>query len=111
MRRSHDRRLGKNAIHMVSAWASANHVVLAQQAVDEKSNEITAIPALLAMLEVTGGMVTIDALGCQKAIAEQIVAQHGDNVLALKETQEHLAQDVQALFDWAEFHHLEEMQH
>jgi predicted transposase YbfD/YdcC len=111
LRRSHDRHLGKSAIHMVSAWASANHVVLAQRAVDEKSNEITAIPALLAVLDVTGCIVTIDAMGCQKAIAEQIVAQQGDYVLALKENQEHLAQDVQALFDWAEFHHLEGMQH
>ena len=111
LRRSHDRTLGKHAIHMVSAWATVNHLVLAQRAVDEKSNEITAIPALLAVLDVTGCIVTIDAMGCQKEIAEQIVEQEGDYVLALKENQEHLSQDVQALFAWAEFHHFEGIQH
>jgi len=111
LRRSHDRTLGKNAVHLVSAWATANHLVLAQRAVDEKSNEITAIPALLAVLEVTGCLVTIDAMGCQKEIAAQIVAQQGDYVLALKENQEHLSQDVQALCDWAEYHHFEGIQH
>lgn len=102
VRRSHDRRLGKNAIHMVSAWASANHVVLGQRKVDEKSNEITAIPELLRLLEIRGCLVTIDAMGCQTDIARQIVGQGGDYLLALKGNQEHLSEDVQSLFEWAE---------
>jgi predicted transposase YbfD/YdcC len=111
LRRSHHRRLGKTAIHMVSAWATAHNLVLAQRAVDEKSNEITAIPALLSVLDVAGCIVTIDAMGCQKEIAAQIVEQDGDYVLALKGNQEHLAQDVRALFEWAEFHHCAGLQH
>jgi predicted transposase YbfD/YdcC len=102
LRRSHDRRLGKNAIHMVSAWASANHLVLGQRKVDEKSNEITAVPALLRVLVIQGCIVTLDAMGCQRDIAAQIVDQGGDYVLALKGNQTHLAEDVQALWDWAE---------
>ncbi len=102
LRRSHDRTLGKNAIHMVSAWASANHLVLGQRKVDEKSNEITAIPALLRVLVISGCIVTLDAMGCQRDIAAQIVAQGGDYVLALKGNQTHLQEDVLALFDWAE---------
>ena len=69
LRRSHDRSLGKSAIHMVSAWASENRLVLGQVKVAEKSNEITAIPELLALLDVSGCIVTIDAMGCQKGIA------------------------------------------
>jgi predicted transposase YbfD/YdcC len=111
LRRSHDRTLGKNAIHMVSAWASANHLVLAQRAVEAKSNEITAIPALLAVLDVAGCIVTIDAIGCQKEIAEQIVQQDGDYVLAVKDNQPHLAEDVQTLLDWAEAHQFEAIEH
>lgn len=102
LRRSHDRTLGKNAIHMVSAWASDNHLVLGQRKVDEKSNEITAVPALLRVLVISGCIVTLDAMGCQRDIAAQIVAQGGDYVLALKGNQTHLLEDVQALFDWAE---------
>jgi predicted transposase YbfD/YdcC len=102
LRRSHDRTLGKNAIHMVSAWASANHLVLGQRKVDEKSNEITAVPALLRVLVIQDCIVTLDAMGCQRDIAAQIVDQGGDYVLALKGNQTHLAEDVQALLDWAE---------
>ena len=102
VRRSHDRARGKNAIHMVSAWASANHLVLGQRKVDQKSNEITAIPELLRLLEIRGCLVTIDAMGCQTDIASQIVGQGGDYLLALKGNQEHLSQDVQSLFEWAE---------
>lgn len=98
LRRSHDRRLGKNAIHMVSAWASANHLLLGQVKVDEKSNEITAIPALLEMLALGGAIVTIDAIGTQTAIARAIVAQGADYVLAVKENQGHLYEDVVATF-------------
>jgi len=102
VRRSYDKTLGKNAIHLVSAWASANHLVLGQRKVEEKSNEITAIPALLQLVEVSGCIVTMDAMGCQKDLAAQIVEQGGDYVLALKDHHAHLHQDVQALFAWAE---------
>lgn len=94
LRRSMDERLGRRAIHMVSAWASENRLVLAQQKVNEKSNEITAIPALLEMLEIAGCIVTIDAMGCQTSIAQQITEQQGDYVLAVKENQEHLFADI-----------------
>ncbi len=86
---------GKQAIHMVSAWATANRLVLAQVKVDEKSNEITALPDLLGQLALAGCVVTIDAMGCQRAIAQQILDQGGDYVLALKGNQETLHQDVQ----------------
>ena len=98
VRRSHDRGAGKAAVHMVSAWASAQHLVLGQRAVDEKSNEITAIPALLALLMLTGCIVTIDAMGCQTEIAAKIVAKEADYVLALKENQETLYHEVVHLF-------------
>ena len=87
LRRSYDRGSSKSAIHMVSAWASANHISLGQVVVDEKSNEITAIPKLLQMLEIKGSLVTIDAMGCQVQIAQKIVDQQADYVLATKGNQ------------------------
>ena len=100
LRRSHDKTLGKNAIHMVSAWAAENHVVLGQIKVDEKSNEITAIPQLLDLLEISGCIVTIDAMGCQKEIARKIVKEkNADYVLALKGNQSGLFEDVKGLFE------------
>jgi len=104
LRRSHDGTLGKSAIHMVSAWATSNRLVLAQEQVDEKSNEITAIPRLLALLDLHGCVVTIDAMGCQKKIAQQIVDQGGDYVLALKQNQGKLHERTQLLFAHAETH-------
>jgi predicted transposase YbfD/YdcC len=102
LRRSHDKTLGKNAIHMVSAWASENHVVLGQIKVDDKSNEITAIPQLLDLLEISGCIVTIDAMGCQKEIARKIVKEKdADYVLALKGNQGGLFEDVKSLFERA----------
>lgn len=98
LRRSHDRRLGKTAIDMVSAWATANRLVLGQVKTDDKSNEITAIPDLLRLLELTGCIVTIDAIGCQTAIAELIVQQGGDYLLAVKANQAQLYQEVGDLF-------------
>lgn len=83
------------ALHLVSAWATQAHVSLGQVGVDGKSNEITAIPQLLALLELEGALVTIDAIGCQKKIAQQIVAGGGDYVLVVKANQEHLLDDVQ----------------
>ncbi len=111
LRRSHDRRHGKAALHMVSAWASANGLVLGQVATDAKSNEITAIPELLRLLDLKGCIVTIDAAGTQTAIAEQIVAGGGDYVLALKGNQKGLAEDVQRLFEWAHSIDFAELEH
>ena len=99
LRRSHDKILGKGAIVMVSAWATANHLVLGQVKVDDKSNEITAIPELLKALEISGCIITIDAMGCQKEIAAEIVNQEADYVLALKENHGRLYEDVKLLFD------------
>jgi predicted transposase YbfD/YdcC len=99
LRRSGSAKLGP--LHLVSAWATAQHLSLGQVAVDEKSNEITAIPALLELLDLAGAVVTIDAMGCQKAIAEKIVQQGGDYVLTVKENQEHLLHDIQDRFSKA----------
>ena len=87
LRRSFDTASRKSAIHMVSAWATANQISLGQVVVDAKSNEITAIPKLLRMLEIAGSLVTIDAMGCQTEIAKQIVAQGADYCLAVKGNQ------------------------
>lgn len=87
LRRSHDKATGKEAIQIVGAWAAQNRLVLGQMKVDERSNEITAIPELLALLEIAGCIVTTDAIGCQKTIAQTIVDQDADYVLALKENQ------------------------
>ncbi len=99
LRRSRDKGIGKAAIDMVSAWATANRLVLGQAKVDEKSNEITAIPQLLEALEVSGCIVTIDAMGCQTEIAEKIIEREADYVLALKENQGNLFEDFVHLFD------------
>jgi predicted transposase YbfD/YdcC len=85
LRRTHDRANGQGPLQVVSAWADANRLVLGQVAVDEKSNEITAIPALLEVLALSGCIVTIDAMGCQPAITDKIVAKQADYVLALKD--------------------------
>jgi predicted transposase YbfD/YdcC len=98
LRRSFAKGTSKRAIHMVSAWATANGVVLGQRKVDTKSNEITAIPALLALLALKGCIVTIDALGCQRAIAQKILEQGADYVLALKGNQPTLEQAVTRFF-------------
>jgi predicted transposase YbfD/YdcC len=102
LRRSHDRGIGKSAIHIVSAWAAKNELVLGQIKVDDKSNEITAIPALLELLDISGCIVTIDAIGCQKKIAQQIIDQGGDYILALKGNQGRIYQDAKTLFEDAE---------
>ena len=101
LRRSHDGRLGKQAIHMVSAWANEARLVLGQVKTDEKSNEITAIPQLLELLALRGCIVTIDAMGCQTEIAQKIVAAGGDYVLALKGNQGTLHDEVKDLFAYA----------
>lgn len=99
LRHSFDTEIGLSPIHMVSAWATSNRLVLGQLKVADKSNEITAIPELLKTLDIAGCIVTIDAIGCQKSIARQIIEQHGDYVLALKGNQETLYDDVRALLD------------
>jgi predicted transposase YbfD/YdcC len=93
-----DRKKGKKALHVVSAWASEAHLLLGQTTTDEKSNEITAIPRLLDLLDLHGAIVTIDAMGCQKEIAAKIRERGGDYVLAVKGNQEHLEDDVIAAF-------------
>ena len=101
LRGSYDRRDGKAAIHMVSAWAAENKLSLGQVVVDEKSNEITAIPELLRLLDISGALVTIDAMGCQKEIAAQIRRGEGDYVLAVKQNQPTLYERVDQALDEA----------
>lgn len=101
VRGSRDTVAGKSAIHLVSAWASANHVVLGQVKVDDKSNEITAIPEPLRVLSLAGCIVTIDAMGCQRAIAQQIVDKGADYVLAVKSNQGQLHEGLKDLFQTA----------
>ncbi len=98
VRRSHDHANGQEAIHIVSAWAQKNRLVLGQVKVDEKSNEITAIPGLLRVLDITGCIITTDAMGCQQEIAATVIEKGGDYILALKENQGHLYEDVRELF-------------
>ena len=99
VRRSYDRRSSKAAVHMVSAWAHAQHLVLGQVRTDAKSNEITAIPELLGLLNLHGCIVTIDAMGCQKSIAAEIIERGADYVLALKGNHDHLHHDVRLTFE------------
>lgn len=111
VRRSHDRASGQHAIHMVSAWATENRLVLAHVKVDEKSNEITALPDLLSQLSVAGCLVTIDAMGAQRELAQQIRDQDGDYLLGLKGNQETRHDDVARSFalaqgdGWADISH------
>jgi len=99
LRRSHNRWAGKAAIYMVSAWATENQLVLGQTKVAEKSNEITAIPELLRLLDISGCIVTIDAIGTQTEITKTIMEGGGDYLLAVKENQGHLFEDIQCLFE------------
>ena len=101
-RGSRDRAKNRNPLHMVSAWADAKRLVLGQEGTEEKSNEITAIPKLLALLDLHGCIVTIDAMGCQRAIAERIVEQGGDYVLGLKGNQGSLHEAVEEYFTTAQ---------
>lgn len=99
LRRSLDRCFGQGPLHLVSAWATANEVVLGQLRVEEKTNEIVAVPALLEQLDVAGCLVTTDALNCQVKTAERIIEKQGDYLLALKENQPALLGEVADLFD------------
>lgn len=111
VRHSYDQGKNQGAIHMVSAWASQNRLVLGQVKVKEKSNEITAIPQLLKVLEIKGCIVTIDAMGTQKEIAKIITERGGDYVLSLKGNQGNIHKDVRQLFDWARKNHFENIPH
>ena len=93
------RTVGQSALHVVSAWAVENRLTLGQVATDAKSNEITAIPELLALLDLKGAVVTIDAMGCQKEIAADIIEREGEYLLAVKENQPHLYEDIGRAFD------------
>jgi predicted transposase YbfD/YdcC len=97
-RRAHNRGKGRYPLHLVSAWASRQRLVLGQQACAEKSNEITAIPALLERLELTGALVTIDAMGCQTEIAKAIRAKGADYLLSLKDNWPALCAEVERFF-------------
>jgi predicted transposase YbfD/YdcC len=110
-RRSHNRAMGKDAIHMVSAWASANRLVLGQRKVEEGANEIPAIPELLGLLDLANCVVTIDAIGCQKEIAQTILDRKADYVLAVKQNQGHLYEDIQEWFTYAQEVAFKEMPH
>ncbi len=98
VRRSGETSSGKRPLHLVSAWATAQRLVLAQEAVETKANEITTVPVLLARLDVAGQIVTIDAIGCQREIAAQIIDGQGDYVLALKANQSDLLTNVTDTF-------------
>ena len=99
LRHSYDKTHRKGALHLVSAWASESRLVLGQVQTREKSNEITAIPQLLEMLALKGCLVSIDAMGCQTEIAHQIIEQEGDYLLAVKDNQKYLAEDIKDVFD------------
>jgi predicted transposase YbfD/YdcC len=101
-RRTGSRSAGLGPLHLVSAWSVEHGVVLGQVATDQKSNEITAIPKVLDLINITGCIVTIDALGCQHKIVEKILARGGQYVLAVKENQPELEQDIREYFEWAE---------
>jgi predicted transposase YbfD/YdcC len=111
LRRSHDKGLGKGALDMVSAWATANHLILGQRKTAEKSNEITAIPELLRVLDVAGCIVTIDAMGCQTKIVETIVERGGDDVIAVKANQPQLYEAMQFMFRDAQATQFREVAH
>lgn len=102
LRGSHNRKKNQKALHLVSAWAIESRMMLGQVKTEEKSNEIEAIPRLLKMLDIKGSIVTIDAMGCQKEIAKQIIDQDGDYVLSLKENQGSLYKDVESIFEKGE---------
>lgn len=99
LRRSFDLAAGKAAIHMVNAWSHENRLALGQLAVDGDSNEITALPKLIELLDLKGALVTIDAIGCQKVIAEKIIEKKADYLLAVKKNQKELHEDITFFFE------------
>lgn len=110
-RRSHDSASGKGALHVVSAWASEAGLALGQVATDQKSNEITAIPELLGMLDIKGSLVTIDAMGCQRKIAQNILDAGANYLLSVKGNQERLEEDIAEEFAQAQADDFKHMKH
>ena len=100
-RRSHNRKTGQKALHLVSAFATNSRLVLGQEAVDEKSNEITAIPALLERLDLNGALVSVDAMGCNPNVAQSILDAEADYLLAVKDNQPTLHADIESYFETA----------
>jgi predicted transposase YbfD/YdcC len=98
IRHSFDRATGRKALHVVSAWIASNRLTLGQVAIGEKSNEITAIPQLIEMLDIRGATITVDAMGCQRVIAEKVIEQGGDYVMGLKGNQGTAHKEVAAFF-------------
>lgn len=111
VRQSFDRERSQKAIHVVSAWASTHRLVLGQLKVDDKTNEITAIPKLLELLSIAGCIITIDAMGCQKEIATKIIDKKADYVLALKGNQGKLSEEVSRWFEKARSNDFEGIEH
>lgn len=99
LRGSYDKYDGKSAIHIISAWACSNELVLGQLKVEDKSNEITAIPELLDALAISGSIVSTDAMGCQKPIAEKIIDKQADYILAVKQNQASLYAEIESIFN------------
>lgn len=108
---SYDREKGQKSLHMVSAWVSSHHLLLGQVKTDKKSNEITAIPKLLELIDIKGHIVTIDAMGAQKKIAQQIIKQEGDYVMSLKGNQGKLHENVVKAFEAAQLKEWEGIRH
>lgn len=108
---SFDTLAGQDPLVMLNAWANSQRLVLASVPVDQKSNEIKAVPELLALLDIAGCVVTLDAMGCQTAIARQIVEQEGDYVLALKGNQQNTHEETRLLFAWAKAQHFVDLPH
>ena len=111
LRNSYDREKEQNSLHLVSAWVSSHHLLLGQVKTEEKSNEITAIPKLLELINIKGHIVTIDAMGAQKKIAQQIVKQEGDYIFSLKGNQCNLHKGVEKAFEEATRKEWEEVRH
>jgi predicted transposase YbfD/YdcC len=109
-RRSHDRKNGQKALHLVSAFATNSRLVLGQEAVDEKSNEITAIPALVERLDLEGALVSIDAMGCNPNIAQSILDAKADYLLAVKDNQPTLHADIKSYFETAPSEEIEQVE-
>jgi predicted transposase YbfD/YdcC len=111
LRQSYDRKEKQKALHIVSAWSSSHQLVLGQKKVNAKSNEITAIPALVEMLEIENSIITIDAMGCQKEITSLIRKKKGDYIIALKANQKNLHQEIKEWFEIAESEQFKEREY
>jgi len=111
VRHSFDRATGRKALHVVSAWIAENRLTLGQVVTEEKSNEITAIPKLLELLDIRGATITVDAMGCQRAIAEKVIEQGADYIMGLKGNQESAHEEVEAYFTDASAKNFKDVPH